>query len=134
MVDLPRSCSQIKEENPQAASGEYTLQVQILASSTGIHARTTLLFPKVIDRFVHRRLHVLCEMDDDVIDGGWTLIQRRGQFGNPKDYFYRKWNDYFLGFGSLDKEFWMRPDNIQARFASLAPLSLVFIIYFAGTC
>lgn len=68
-------------------------------------------FPyKIVDRFVHRRLHVSCDMSG----GGWTLIQRRGQFGNPKDYFFRGWNDYFHGFGHLDREFWMGLDNIQA--------------------
>ena len=50
---------------------------------------------------------------NDNDEGGWTVIQRRGQFGNPEDYFYRKWNDYFHGFGALDREFWMGLDNIQ---------------------
>ena len=29
----------------------------------------------------------------------WTVIQSRGQFGNPEDYFYREWDDYEQGFG-----------------------------------
>ena len=29
----------------------------------------------------------------------WTVIQSRGQFGNPEVYFYRKWDDYEKGFG-----------------------------------
>ena len=32
--------------------------------------------------------------------GGWTVIQSRGQFGNPKDFFYKPWTDYELGFGT----------------------------------
>ena len=30
----------------------------------------------------------------------WTVIQSRGQFGNPEDFFYREWSDYEKGFGS----------------------------------
>ncbi len=35
-------------------------------------------------------------------DDGWTVIQSRGQFGNPIDYFVRKWNSYLNGFGVAD--------------------------------
>ena len=31
--------------------------------------------------------------------GGWTVVQSRGQFGNPIDYFYRGWEEYLEGFG-----------------------------------
>jgi len=38
----------------------------------------------------------------------WTLIQKRGQFGNPKDFFSSKlWDDYVAGFGEPEKEFWL---------------------------
>ncbi len=88
----------------------------------------------MIDRFVHRRLHVWCDMGDDEqatsssssfsfspnsnrskggLGGGWTLVQRRGQHGNPPGYFYRAWDEYLLGFGHLEGEFWMGLDNIQ---------------------
>ena len=34
----------------------------------------------------------------------WTLIQKRGQYGNPQDYFSSKlWNDYVSGFGDPEK-------------------------------
>ena len=34
----------------------------------------------------------------------WTLIQKRGQFGNPKDFFSSKlWDDYVTGFGEPEK-------------------------------
>ncbi|UYV82906.1 FCN2 [Cordylochernes scorpioides] len=35
------------------------------------------------------------------------VFQRRGQFGNPKEYFLREWSDYKRGFGNLEKEFWL---------------------------
>ncbi len=34
-------------------------------------------------------------------EDGWTVIQSRGQFGNPKDFFSAKlWTDYVAGFGT----------------------------------
>merc|ERR1719318_705122 len=38
----------------------------------------------------------------------WTVIQRRGQFSNPKDFFSSKlWDDYVEGFGDPSKELWL---------------------------
>ena len=37
-------------------------------------------------------------------EDGWTVIQSRGQFNNPKDFFTTKlWNDYKTGFGTPGK-------------------------------
>ena len=33
------------------------------------------------------------------LEDGWTAIQSRGQFGNPKDFFLKKWDEYVMGFG-----------------------------------
>jgi len=48
---------------------------------------------------------VYCDMDKD--GGGWTVIQRRGDFGNPSDYFYRNWYDYTNGFGDQNEDHWL---------------------------
>ena len=48
-------------------------------------------------------------MDSD--NGGWTLIQRRVAGGTVD--FYRKWDDYELGFGNLEEEFWLGLQNIH---------------------
>ncbi|XP_076341547.1 techylectin-5A-like isoform X3 [Tachypleus tridentatus] len=48
---------------------------------------------------------VYCDMDTD--GGGWTVIQRRGDYGNPTDYFYKSWQEYKMGFGDIDKDFWL---------------------------
>ncbi|XP_065301838.1 techylectin-5A-like [Dermacentor albipictus] len=48
---------------------------------------------------------VYCDMDTD--GGGWTVIQRRGQFGNSVYYFYRNWTEYATGFGNPAKEYWL---------------------------
>ena len=53
--------------------------------------------------------NVSCDAFKDVDNcvagkGAWTVIQRRGQFGNPKDYFSSKlWVDYKNGFGEPQK-------------------------------
>ncbi|XP_043218848.1 uncharacterized protein LOC122380093 [Amphibalanus amphitrite] len=52
-----------------------------------------------------------CDMDTD--DGGWTVIQRRNDFGTPKLNFSQTWNAYKHGFGDLDKEFWFGNENIH---------------------
>ena len=39
------------------------------------------------------------------LSDGWTTIQSRGQFGNPKDFFLRKWDDYVTGFGEPGRFF-----------------------------
>ena len=39
------------------------------------------------------------------IEEGWTVIQSRGQFGNPQDYFERLWDDYVVGFGQPGMSF-----------------------------
>ncbi|XP_064484529.1 techylectin-5A-like isoform X2 [Ornithodoros turicata] len=49
-----------------------------------------------------------CDMESD--GGGWTVFQRRGQFGNPVYDFYRGWEAYKNGFGDPAKEFWLGYD------------------------
>uniref|UniRef100_A0A1W7R9P0 Ryncolin n=1 Tax=Hadrurus spadix TaxID=141984 RepID=A0A1W7R9P0_9SCOR len=54
--------------------------------------------------------NVYCDMETD--GGGWTVIQRRGDYGKPVDYFYKSWKEYQMGFGSLDQDFWLGNDKI----------------------
>ncbi|KAG5684355.1 hypothetical protein PVAND_013590 [Polypedilum vanderplanki] len=55
-------------------------------------------------------LKVYCEQE--IGDGGWTVIQRRDDFGEPRENFNRDWADYKNGFGDPAKEFWMGNENI----------------------
>ncbi|GBO21995.1 Techylectin-5A, partial [Araneus ventricosus] len=57
-----------------------------------------------------RSLDVFCDMDTD--GGGWTVIQRRGNFSRPADYFFKDWSNYKIGFGDIEKDFWLGNDNI----------------------
>ena len=46
------------------------------------------------------------------LEGGWTVIQSRGQYGNPSDYFNKGWAEYKAGFGTPGKEHWLGLQNI----------------------
>ncbi|GBM47148.1 Histone-lysine N-methyltransferase SETMAR [Araneus ventricosus] len=85
----PTDCSEILE-NGEKTSGEY------------------MIWPR--NRiFNDMQLKVYCDMDTD--DGGWTVIQRRGNFSTKID-FYRTWSYYKDGFGNISEEFWIGNDNI----------------------
>jgi len=45
--------------------------------------------------------------------GGWTVIQRRADFGEPRENFTRDWTDYKNGFGDLNGEFWFGNEFIH---------------------
>ncbi|KAJ8737581.1 hypothetical protein PYW08_000176 [Mythimna loreyi] len=55
-------------------------------------------------------LKVYCEQN--IADGGWTVIHRRDDYGQPAENFNRDWNDYKNGFGDSSKEFWLGNENI----------------------
>lgn len=55
-------------------------------------------------------LKVYCDME--TAGGGWTIIQRRDDFGEPRETFNREWDDYKHGFGNPEAEFWLGNENI----------------------
>ncbi|XP_048748752.2 ficolin-2-like [Ostrea edulis] len=52
---------------------------------------------------------VLCDMSTD--QGGWTVIHRRQ---NMSIDFFRKWNEYRVGFGVASSNYWIGNDAINA--------------------
>merc|ERR1719354_814748 len=72
------SCSEIKDFNPSAPSGIYTINLN------------------------NDDVDVFCQ--NDVDGGGWTVLQNRYD-GSVS--FQRSWDDYSVGFGSLSTEFWL---------------------------
>nr|ABI34626.1 carcinolectin5b-11 [Carcinoscorpius rotundicauda] len=67
---------------------------------------------KIWPHFLNHPISVYCDME--TLGGGWTVIQRRGDFGNPVENFYQTWTAYKTGFGNLTREFWLGNDIIFA--------------------
>ncbi|CAF0945900.1 unnamed protein product [Adineta ricciae] len=58
-----------------------------------------------------RPFRVLCDMEKD--GGGWTVIQRRGEFSQQSNFFV-SWSSYRRGFGDLTRDFWLGNEKIHA--------------------
>ena len=56
-----------------------------------------------------QRVEVQCQSE------GWTVIQSRGQHGNPSKYFLRGWDDYRKGFGEPGERFTCVEDVARSR-------------------
>ncbi|GFQ88856.1 techylectin-5A [Trichonephila clavata] len=93
ITSKPTDCGEFLRRDGKKKSGVYT-----------IWPKSRVIENKPID--------VFCDMDTD--GGGWTVIQRRGTYGRPNDYFFKDWNDYKIGFGDIEKDFWLGNDNIFA--------------------
>lgn len=61
---------------------------------------------------------VYCDMDTDVLGGGWTVIQRRGPGEPSRDYFHKDWKTYRNGFGHFQSSFWLGLEKIKRITAS----------------
>merc|ERR1739848_329697 len=72
-----KSCEEIQANTGSTVSGVYTLTMG----------------------------EVFCDMTTD--GGGWTVLQQRGDNGNPEDFFYKYWADYEQGFGDPEKDYWV---------------------------
>ena len=66
-----------------------------------------------------------CDQQTD--GGGWTVIQRRGEFGEPRENFTRNWEEYKQGFGDLEQEFWWGNDKIS-RLTRERPMVLKVVL------
>ena len=78
------NCLDILEKNPSSQDGVYTIN------------------PTGNDEF-----EVYCDMTTD--GGGWTVFQKR--FNGSVD-FYKDWDSYKNGFGSVSGEYWLGNDKI----------------------
>ena len=65
--------------------------------------------------------------DQQTDGGGWTVIQRRGEFGEPRENFTRSWEEYKMGFGELEQEFWWGNDKIS-RLTKERPMVLKVVL------
>ncbi|XP_076330650.1 techylectin-5B-like [Tachypleus tridentatus] len=89
LVDLARErISTLEDDGTKACATIYEQQLN----------RTSEVY-KIQPRFLSQSISVYCDMETS--GGGWTLIQRRGDFGKPVENFYRSWVEYKNGFGDL---------------------------------
>lgn len=84
---LPTQCDDVFKSGSMHFLGEYYVMIQ--------------------PRGVPHSFKALCKVVDN---SGWTVIQKR-QDGSVD--FYRAWDDYRVGFGTLEGEFWLGNDNIH---------------------
>ncbi|ODN00364.1 Techylectin-5B, partial [Orchesella cincta] len=57
------------------------------------------------------QLLVYC--DQDTTGGGWMVVQRRADFGEPRESFHRNWVEYRSGFGDPVRELWIGNINLH---------------------
>lgn len=88
IVREPEDCAEILANNPDAETGIHTINVG--------------------DYINKRMISVWCDLHRD--GGGWTVFQRR--LDGSID-FYRNWEAYADGFGSVDHEHWLGNDNLH---------------------
>lgn len=86
-VPNPKSCADLRKGG---------------ATCDGIY----VIFPKGV-----RAVRVLCDMTTD--GGGWTVIMRRGDYGDKMTTFHKNWASYKNGFGDSEGEFWLGNDVIH---------------------
>ncbi|KAG8197675.1 hypothetical protein JTE90_001600 [Oedothorax gibbosus] len=84
--DYPMDCSEV-QENGRNESG------------------VNLIWPR------ERKEALIAYCDQETDGGGWTVIQRRGNFSKQEE-FYRNWEDYKNGFGDIEQNFWIGNDNL----------------------
>uniref|UniRef100_A0A4Q8K7U2 U54-Liphistoxin-Lsp1a_1 n=1 Tax=Liphistius sp. SGP-2016 TaxID=1905180 RepID=A0A4Q8K7U2_9ARAC len=86
-VTMPKSCAELRRGG---------------ATCDGVY----VIFPKGI-----RAVRVFCDMTTE--GGGWTVLLRRGDFGDKMTSFHKNWDSYKHGFGDMEGEFWLGNDNMN---------------------
>lgn len=97
----------------------------VLVNSISVSSRSYIGFPSdcggidikkgsgvymIYPEGVEDGFNVYCNMERDNVGGGWTVFQKRQ---NGEVDFYRGWNDYKFGFGTLNGEHWLGNENLH---------------------
>ncbi|XP_037089897.1 angiopoietin-4-like [Pollicipes pollicipes] len=73
------------------------------------------IYPNACSR--GHQMQVFCDME--TTGGGWTVVQRRGQFADRSSLdFYQDWATYKWGFGNISEEFYLGNELIHLLTAS----------------
>ncbi|XP_058123413.1 angiopoietin-related protein 2-like [Anopheles ziemanni] len=113
--DAPSPSSKKAHQSRQCAFCVNRMATSPMANTSGIYQ----IQP---ENPFKQPMNVLC--DQEYGSGGWTVIQYR--FDGSVN-FYRGWQEYKNGFGSLESEFWLGLDRIFQLTAS-KPLELVVLV------
>lgn len=71
----------------------------------------------------NKKKKVFCDMD--TLGGGWTVIQRRGDFEDEAvDMFFRKWDAYKEGFGKPNQSYWIGLEAMHHLTTDQGPVQL----------
>ena len=76
---------------------------------------------------IEEPIKVLCDMTTE--SGGWTVFQRRM---DGSVFFYLGWEDYRVGFGNLNGEFWLGNDNLHRLTANSDLMLWVDLVDYDG--
>ncbi|XP_067118155.1 techylectin-5A-like [Centruroides vittatus] len=106
-----RDASEESTDNEHNDPPERAIDCQELMEKGVVESGIYEVCPKNKERELFC-FEVYCDMNEE--GGGWTFLERRGNFGYPSDYFYRNWQNYSQGFGDLDKEFWLGLDKMHS--------------------
>ncbi|GAB6029198.1 Angiopoietin-1 [Chamberlinius hualienensis] len=104
MLKLQRHCS-ARNYRPSSCA-DIQLKFGIKKLKNGPHA----INPTIYGFDTYFNVH--CDFETD--GGGWTVFQRRDDFGLPRETFERNWTEYKTGFGDVTKELWLGNDAIYA--------------------
>ncbi|GFN91878.1 fibrinogen-related protein 3.1 [Plakobranchus ocellatus] len=115
-----KSCSNVQKEalstfgeqvpNSTKSVISYVLGNGFCRKGISDPSQTSFPYPVIYpDKGIDLAVPYLCDTVTD--GGGWIVIQRRAT-GNQD--FYRNWDSYKRGFGSLDGDFWLGNENIHA--------------------
>ncbi|UJR10670.1 hypothetical protein I4U23_014865 [Adineta vaga] len=90
-----------------AAAREYAF---VDCSEVYLAGKRTSGIYEIWPRTSPKPFRVLCDMDTD--GGGWTIIQRRGDYSQQSNFFVT-WSSYRRGFGDLTRDFWLGNEKIH---------------------
>ncbi|KFB48540.1 AGAP005848-PA-like protein [Anopheles sinensis] len=121
MVDLLMKLQTNPSGTGARMAGSSAL-VPLAASCHDIPSRSSGIYQIDPEHPFREPMTVLCEQQYE--GGGWTVIQRR--MDGSVDFF-RDWQEYKRGFGTLHGEFWLGLEQIY-RLTNVAPHELVVLL------
>ena len=101
---------------PAPPSTQSVIQLSVTGLSARCQIYHTYILLHIVSSFFCHWHACTCTMfegfgEEDPLP--YQVIQRRGNFGEPRENFTRSWEEYKQGFGDLEQEFWWGNDKIS---------------------